>query len=50
MPLELRFAGEAWEDKVGRCRAKMKEKSVALLVLTALDDIAWLLVSNSFNE
>ncbi len=43
VPLELKFAGKSWEDKVVEMRQKMKEKEADVLVLSALDDIAWLL-------
>lgn len=43
MPLEIKFTGKSWEDKVAEMRAKMKDKEVDVLVLSALDDIAWLL-------
>lgn len=39
----LIFVGKSWEDKVAEMRAKMKDKEVDVLVLSALDDIAWLL-------
>ena len=35
--------GRAWQDKVSSLREKMVAKDAVALVLTALDDIAWLL-------
>lgn len=43
MPLELDFTGQSWEEKVGLVRMKMKEKKADVLILSALDDVAWLL-------
>ena len=42
MPLELRFTGSSWQEKVGRVREKMAEAGVGMLVVSALDDVAWL--------
>jgi len=42
-PLGLEFAGKSWQDKVKDVIKKMSEKNSSLLLLTALDDIAWLL-------
>jgi len=42
-PQLLQFTGKAWEQKVGEVRAVMKEKGAGLLILSALDDVAWLL-------
>ena len=42
MPLELKFTGASWESKVDLCREEMKHKSVDALVLSALDDVAYL--------
>ena len=44
MPLEINFTGKSWEDKVKEIRDEMKAKKVNVLVLSALDDVAWLLV------
>ena len=41
-PLELQFTGERWEEKVGRVRAMLQECGAAALLLTALDEVAWL--------
>ncbi|XP_013419296.1 xaa-Pro aminopeptidase 1 isoform X2 [Lingula anatina] len=38
----LKYTGSTWQDKVRQVRAKMKEKKVGMLVVTALDEIAWL--------
>ena len=37
------FPGQHWHDKVDVMREKMKEKCADVMLLTALDDIAWLL-------
>lgn len=42
VPLELKFAGKSWNDKLTEIRTEMAQKSASVLVLTALDDIAWL--------
>ncbi|XP_026465025.1 xaa-Pro aminopeptidase ApepP-like [Ctenocephalides felis] len=42
-PLEMEFAGKSSSDKIADIRCKMKENGVDLLVVTLLDDIAWLL-------
>ncbi|KAH9530015.1 Xaa-Pro aminopeptidase 1, variant 2 [Dermatophagoides farinae] len=42
IPLEMKFAGKSWNDKLIQLREKMLKKDASLLVLTALDDIAWL--------
>jgi len=41
--LPLQYTGKSWQDKVSEVRKEMKEKNVSLLVLSALDEIAWLL-------
>ena len=41
-PLELRFTGSSWQEKVGRVREAMAEAGVGMLVVSALDDVAWL--------
>ena len=43
VPQEMTFAGKSWEDKVTDLRATMSSKGVDLLVVHALDDVAWLL-------
>ncbi|XP_068204173.1 uncharacterized protein [Palaemon carinicauda] len=40
---DLKFAGKRWEDKVADVRVEMEKHGADLLVLTALDEIAWLL-------
>ncbi|XP_064108547.1 uncharacterized protein LOC135216931 isoform X1 [Macrobrachium nipponense] len=40
---ELQFAGKRWEEKVAEVRAEMESKGADLLVLSQLDEIAWLL-------
>ena len=42
-PLELKFTGKSWEDKVQDIRAVMKDRKADVLVLSALDDSAWFL-------
>ena len=44
VPLEIKFTGKSWEDKVKEMRDEMKAKKADVLVLSALDDVAWLLV------
>ena len=41
-PLELEFTGASWPEKVDRVRAVMKEAGAEVLVVSALDDVAWL--------
>ncbi|XP_064089431.1 xaa-Pro aminopeptidase 1-like isoform X2 [Macrobrachium nipponense] len=40
---ELKYAGKSWQDKVEEVRNIMKQYKVDMLILTALDEIAWLL-------
>ncbi|XP_070541372.1 xaa-Pro aminopeptidase 1-like isoform X2 [Ptychodera flava] len=40
--LDMKYAGESWEDKVINIRKQMKEKMAEYLVVTALDEVAWL--------
>lgn len=42
-PLPLNYTGKRWQEKIDTVRAKMKEKSCQLLVVTNLDEVAWLL-------
>ena len=35
--------GKKWQDKVLELRKKMNEKNAGVMVVTALDDVAWLL-------
>ena len=42
-PLELEFCGKAWEDKVIEVRVSMIKANASVLILSALDDVAWLL-------
>lgn len=37
------ITGERWQDKVDRLRAELPKLSVDALVITALDEVAWLL-------
>jgi Xaa-Pro aminopeptidase len=48
--LKQEFSGMNSHDKVQYLRQKMKENSCDCYVLTALDEIAWLLNSISFNS
>ena len=41
-PLGLRFAGQSVEDKLAAVQRKMAARGAASLVLTALDEVAWL--------
>ncbi len=43
LPLEESFAGRSWEDKVSAAREAMREKRAHCLVLSALDEVAWML-------
>lgn len=42
-PLDIAFAGKSWQDKVKDVIKEMDNKNASLLLLTNLDDIAWLL-------
>lgn len=42
MTLPVKYSGRSWEDKVEDVRAELKKKGVAFLVVTALDEVAWL--------
>jgi len=42
-PLPLAFTGKPWQEKIDTVRSKMKEDNCQLLVVTNLDEIAWLL-------
>ncbi|XP_063235388.1 xaa-Pro aminopeptidase ApepP [Bacillus rossius redtenbacheri] len=42
-PLAIKYTGKTSKKKVEEVRKKMKEKGAALLVVTALDEVAWLL-------
>ena len=41
-PLEQEFTGASWTEKVARVRALMQENGAEVLVVSALDDVAWL--------
>ena len=41
VPLELEFAGISWEQKIGEVREQMLKKKADILVLSALDEVAW---------
>ncbi|XP_047476476.1 xaa-Pro aminopeptidase 1-like [Penaeus chinensis] len=40
---EMAFAGKSWQDKVADVRGEMSAAEADILVLTALDEVAWLL-------
>ena len=42
-PLEMQFCGKSWEEKVSEVRVSMIKAKANVLVLSALDDVAWLL-------
>lgn len=39
---ELRFAGQSWQDKIRDLRAKLEEMEKDAVVITGLDEVAWL--------
>ena len=39
----MKFTGKSWEDKVKEIREQMKLKKANVLILSALDDVAWVL-------
>uniref|UniRef100_A0A4W3K521 Xaa-Pro aminopeptidase 1 n=1 Tax=Callorhinchus milii TaxID=7868 RepID=A0A4W3K521_CALMI len=41
--MELSYTGLSWQDKIIQLREKLAEKKATWLVVTALDEIAWLL-------
>lgn len=43
VPLERKFSGKSIKDKLTDVRLQMKDKNASILVLTALDEIAWFL-------
>jgi len=40
--LEIEFTGRTWQDKVEEIRGALKEKGCEALILSALDEVAWL--------
>jgi len=42
-PLELEFTGSSWQNRVERVRVELKKNNCGAIVLSALDDVAWLL-------
>ena len=38
----MEFAGEEWEDKVSRVRENLLENKLFGMIVTELDEIAWL--------
>ncbi|EMP39774.1 Xaa-Pro aminopeptidase 1 [Chelonia mydas] len=43
MTLDLSYTGIGWKEKIAALRAKMVERKVLWFVVTALDEVAWLL-------
>ncbi|CAI8054675.1 Xaa-Pro aminopeptidase 1 [Geodia barretti] len=43
MVLPLQYSGHSWQEKVSDVRKKMEARSATSLVVTAMDEIAWLL-------
>lgn len=41
--LDIQYAGETFESKIKKVRDKMSKKRAEMLLITALDEIAWLL-------
>lgn len=41
--LDVKFAGESAQDKIAKVANKIKEKNAQALVVSALDEVAWLL-------
>ena len=41
-PLSDRFTGQSWQEKIAAIRQEMGKKNTRALILTALDDIAYL--------
>uniref|UniRef100_A0A147BCG4 Putative xaa-pro aminopeptidase n=1 Tax=Ixodes ricinus TaxID=34613 RepID=A0A147BCG4_IXORI len=39
---ELQYAGETWQSKLGRLREKLSAQDIDGIVISALDEIAWL--------
>uniref|UniRef100_UPI00398EF0B4 xaa-Pro aminopeptidase 1 isoform X1 n=2 Tax=Pristiophorus japonicus TaxID=55135 RepID=UPI00398EF0B4 len=42
MVMDLSYTGMSWQDKIVEQRAKMAEKNASWLLITALDEVAWL--------
>ena len=38
----VKYSGESWESKVKRVKAQMESEKAQLLVVSELDEIAWL--------
>ena len=43
VPLEMKFTGKSWEGKIDDFQNQMAERGVDNLVLSALDEVAWIL-------
>lgn len=42
VPLDIKYAGKTWKEKINEVRQEMANKGAVALVVTALDEIAWL--------
>jgi len=42
LPLDIRYTGKSWQEKMVEVRAEMEKKKARALILTALDEIAYL--------
>ncbi|XP_067393153.1 xaa-Pro aminopeptidase 1 isoform X2 [Emydura macquarii macquarii] len=49
MTLDLSYTGLGWKEKMAAVRAKMVERKVPWLVVTALDEVAWLFNLRGFD-
>lgn len=43
VPLDTSFTGKTWQEKANEIREEMLKKGASTLILSALDDVAWLL-------
>lgn len=43
--LDAKYTGESAAERLAKVREKMKENGAEVHILTALDDIAWMLIS-----
>ena len=41
-PLDAKYAGESAQDKIGRLRAELTKQKAHAMVITMLDEVAWL--------
>lgn len=42
VPLDLKFTGQTWKEKVNKLQGEMSTKGASALIVTALDEVAWL--------